>query len=158
MTLWQEVDEPVLRWLAGERSSFINGWQLKLTIRPDPPRSEEVPGLDERQVDGALVRLRDHGLVDGKREEFGAFAVWSRLRVTGVGQQILGEWPELDRLNSAEGLRLLFDRMADEAENPEERSGLKRLIAFMVSIGDGVVEKTFNEAAAAGFDESKEEL
>jgi hypothetical protein len=153
---WEEVDEPVLCWLAAERSSFIDGWQLQLTIRPDPPPSEEVPELDERQVDGALIRLRDHGLVDGNRLETSAFAVWSRLRVTGVGQQVLGEWPELDRLNSAERLRLLLDRLAEETEDAEERSRLKRLIGFLGSIGDGVVEKTLNDAAAAGVDEFEE--
>jgi hypothetical protein len=131
---------------------------LKLTIRPDPVPSVEVPGLDERLVDDALMRLQGHGLVDGKRDEFSAFAVWSRLRITGRGQQVLGEWPELDRLNSAEGLRLLLNRMADETEDADERSGLKRLIGFMGSIGDGVVEATLNDAAAAGLDEFKEEL
>jgi hypothetical protein len=117
-----------------------------------------VPGLDERQVDGALIRLNDDGLIDGKRQDYMALAVWSRLRVTGRGLQVLGEWPELDRLNSAEGLRLLLDRMADEIEDPEERSRMKRLIGFLGSIGDGVVEKTLNDAAAAGIDEFKEEL
>jgi hypothetical protein len=28
VTRWQEVDEPVLRWLAEQRSSFIDGWGL----------------------------------------------------------------------------------------------------------------------------------
>jgi hypothetical protein len=158
MSRWHEVDEPVLRWLSEERSSFINGWQLQLTIRPDPAPSEEVPGLDERQVDGALIRLKDHALVDGHRLETIGFAVWSRRRVTGVGRQVLGEWPELDRLNSAEGLRLLLNKMADEAEDPEERSGLKRLIGFTASIGDGIVDQTLRDAADAGVDELREGL
>jgi hypothetical protein len=158
MTRWEEVDEPVLRWLTEQRSSFIDGWGLELTIRPEPAPSEEVPGLDERQIDGALIRLKDHGLIDGNRLETSALAVWSRLRVTGVGQQVLGEWPELDRLNSAEGLRLLLDRLAEETEDPEERSRLKRLIGFTVSIGDDLVEKTLNDVAAAGVDEFEEGL
>jgi hypothetical protein len=48
--------------------------------------------------------------------------------------------------------------MADETEDPDARSGLKRLVGFMGSIGDGVVETTLNDAAAAGLDEFKEEL
>jgi hypothetical protein len=158
VTRWEEVDAPVLRWVASERSSFIDGWELGLTIRPDPAPSEEVPRLDEREVHEALTRLKDDGLIDGKPKDFLGLAVWSRLRVTGRGRQVLGEWPELDRLNSAEGLRLLLDRLAGETEDPDERSSLKRLIGFLGSIGDGVVEKTLNDAAAAGVDEFKEEL
>jgi hypothetical protein len=150
MTRWSEIDEPVLHWLSAQHSSFIHSWQLKLTIRPEAPPSEEGPALDEREVDQALTRLVDHGLIDGKRTETIAFAYWSRLRMAGLGWQVLGEWPELDRLSSAAGLRLLLARLADEAGDTEEGTALRRLVGFMASVGDGVVQRAVDDALGAG--------
>jgi hypothetical protein len=158
MTRWDDVDEPVLRWLAGESSSFIHAWQLQLTIRPDPPPSDEVAGLSERQVDEALTRLGDHGLIDGNRMETIGYSVWSRLRVTGLGQQVLGEWPELDRLNTAEGLRLLLAKIAEQSSDADEQADYRRAVGFLTSIGDGIIDQTLMDVAGAGVDDLKDEL
>jgi hypothetical protein len=74
-------------------SSFIDGWHLKLTIRPDPVPSVEVPGLDERQVDDTLMRLKGHGLVDGKREEFGGLPSGRAFASPGVGSKFCVSGP-----------------------------------------------------------------
>lgn len=158
MSRWEEVDEPVLRWLAARPSSFIHSWALDLGIRREIPACEEIPGLDERDVDGALTRLKGHGLIDGNRQESIEKAYWSRLRVTGLGLQILGEWPDLDRLSQAAGLRLLLTKIADESDDPDEQQHLRRLVGFMGSVGDGIVDQTVRDALGAGVDELKEDL
>jgi hypothetical protein len=153
VTRWDEVDWPVLRWLADQPSSFIHCWGLRLTIRPDPAPSEDVPGLDERQVDEALMLWAGHGVIEGNRKESVAYASWTRLRVTGLGKQVLGEWPELDRLNSAESLRLLLATMAEQSTDRNEQADYRRVSGFLASIGDSIVDQTLKTAADAGVDE-----
>jgi hypothetical protein len=67
MTVWNDVDEPVLVWVAEERPAGTPSSQLQLTIRPDdggpPPTFAHLDGLDERQVDDALMRLESYGLI-----------------------------------------------------------------------------------------------
>ena len=75
-TVWQDVDERVLLWLADEAPATFPPFTLQLTIRPDDTPSEEVTGLTERQVDDALRRLESHGLVSSlhARSETVAYA------------------------------------------------------------------------------------
>ena len=148
MTTWSEVDEPVLRWLADFGPTFIpQGWQFQFALRDYAEPAEEVEGLTSEQMDQALTRLFDHGLIDGRRTETIGYSIWTRLRVTALGLQLLGEWPELDRLANAEGLRLLLTALADQADTPEEGKALRRTVGVLSKLGDQIVEKTLNDVA-----------
>lgn len=153
MSVWTDVDEPVLRWLAEQPPSFIpDVWQWQLELRPEPTPNE-VGNLDSVQVDEALTRLYDHGLVDGRRTETISYARWSRLRLTGHGLLILGEWPDLDRLASAAGLRLLLTRLAEEAPDADERGNLRQLVGFLSQLGEDVVTETLTEVGGGAGEE-----
>src|SRR4051812_32993505 len=124
MSTWSDVDEPVLRWVGSLDSTFLPqpiGFRLGLRDGIEDP-SEEVPSLSSELVDESLRRLLDHGLISGRRKEAIGFADWARLRITGQGRQVLGDWPDLDRVASVEGMQLLLDALADEAKDPPTRT------------------------------------
>lgn len=148
MSTWSEIDEPVLRWLHAQPSSFIpETWILRLELRRYTKPSEEVPDLSTEQVDQALIRLQKHGLIDGERGEAIGFSSWSRLRVTALGMQLLGEWPDLDQLASAVSLKLLLNELANLAPDSEDHGALRRLIGVAGEVGEAVVVSTLNNAA-----------
>lgn len=148
VSTWSDIDQPVLAWLHAEPSSYIpEAWRLKLGLRRCVEPSEEVEGLSTEQVDQSLLRLQGHGLIDGERLETVGYAYWSRLRVTGFGLHVLSEWPDLDQLASAAGLKLLLQELANAAPDPEDQGALRRLLGLAGEVGDGVVTSTFNAAA-----------
>lgn len=121
-------------------------WHLQLGLRRSAEPSEEVPGLDSEQMDQALVRLYEHGLIDGRRQETIGYASWSGLRVTARGMQVLGEWPDLDQLTSAVGIKMLIDELAKSADT-EDQGALRRVIGVMGEVGEGVALNALKTAA-----------
>ena len=149
MSIWAQIDEPVLRWLRETRDSPLTDARiLELGLRTATERCEEVPGLTTEQVDQALIRLLEHGLIEGERGETSALANWANLRVTGSGLQVLGEWPDLDQLAGAVGLKLLLGELAIDARDPEDQSALRRLVGAIGEVGEGVALRTLSSAAA----------
>lgn len=148
MSTWTESDEPVLRWLQAEVPSFLpETWHLRLGLRDSVEPSEEVPELNTEQVDQALTRLQEHGLIAGKRQETIGYASWSGLRVTARGLQVLGEWPDLDQLTSAVGIKMLLNELAQSAGDPEDQGALRRMVGVIGEVGEGVALSTLNAAA-----------
>lgn len=148
MSTWTDSDEPVLRWLRNQGSSFLpEPWSLRLGLRDSVEPPDEVAGLDSERLDQALVRLLDHGLVDARRQETIGFASWTGLRVTARGMQVLGEWPDLDQLASAVGVKMLLNELAKSAPN-EEQGSLRRMVGVIGDVGEGVAMSTLNAAAA----------
>lgn len=148
MSAWTESDEPVLRWLREQGPSFLpETWILRLGLREwvEPP--EEVPGLDSEEMDRALVRLHEHGLIEGQRQEAIGFSSWSRLRITAGGMQVLGEWPDLDHLTSAVGMKMLLSELAKSAADTEDQGALRRMVGVIGEVGEGVAMSTLNAAA-----------
>ena len=148
MSKWSEIDEPVLEWLHAQSSSALpQPWQLRLGLRREVEPPEEVPGVDSEEMDQALVRLEEHHLIAGRRQETIGYAYWSGLRVTARGMQILGEWPDLDQLTTAVGLKLLINELADAAGDVNDQSALRRLVGVIGEVGEGVALNTLNSAA-----------
>lgn len=148
MSTWTERDKPVLRWLREQGSSFLpEPWNLRLGLRDwvEPP--EEVPGLTSQQMDQALVRLLEHNLIDGRRQEAIGFASWSGLRLTAQGMQVLGEWPDLDQLTSAVGMKMLLNELAKSAADSEDQGALRRMVGIIGEVGEGIALSTLNTAA-----------
>jgi hypothetical protein len=153
VSTWTESDEPVLRWLREQRPSFLPEiWNLQLGLRRSVEPPDEVAGLDSEQMDLALTRLFDHGLIDGRRQETIGYAYWSALRLTARGMQVLGEWPDLDQLASAMGTKALLDEMAKSAEDPEDKRALRRMIGVIGELGEGVAMNALNAAAGEAAD------
>ncbi len=140
MDTWHAVDEPVLRWLLGQRDDpEWTGMVRELQLRTPEPRPEFGPDLDSRQVDDALTRLEGHRLIAGVRQETVAYAIWSRLRVAADGLIVLGEWPDLDRVAGFEGLRTLIAKLAEQTADDDDKAALRRTAGVIGQLGEGVV-------------------
>ena len=137
-TLWERVDEPVLRWVAS----------LPPSRTQDPftfPTSEPVPfqpidGLDTREVTESLHRLWAHGLIDGDEGPPVGEVDWSELRLTATGLVVLGEWPDIDRSATAASVHAILARLAEAADDPEVRGFLLRAAGYAGGLADGVVQ------------------
>jgi hypothetical protein len=148
MSTWIESDEPTLRWLREQGSSFLpETWILRLGLRQSVEPAAEVPSLDSEQMDRALTRLHGHGLIDGRRQEAIGFASWSGLRLTARGMQVLGEWPDLDQLTSAVGIKMLLDELAKSAADTDDQGALRRMVGVIGEVGEGVALNALNTAA-----------
>jgi hypothetical protein len=144
MSTWDEVDERVLRWLFEQDSNPDWGGRTdNLVLRPAPePQPAFAGDLDARQVDEALTRLQGYDLIAGERGATTHHAYWSRLRVKAKGLILLGEWPDLDRVASAQGLTVLLVELANEAQDPDDRTALRRTAGAVGRLGDGIVNST----------------
>ena len=67
-------------------------------------------------------------------------AYFSHLRVTGRGQQALGEWPLFAEVASPETLALLLERFADEAPTEEEAGNLRRAAVYARSLSTATLK------------------
>jgi hypothetical protein len=145
-TVWHDVDERVLLWLADEVPASFPPFTLQLTIRPDDEPSEDVPGLTERQVDDALLRLESYGLMSSRhpRSETVSYAIYNSPRLTSLGHRVLGDWPDLEQLSAVEALHLALAAVAEDSP-PEERRTLRRAVGIVGDLGGAIVQ-----TAAAG--------
>lgn len=145
--VWTRQDEPVLRWVLANPSTLSSRMSWTFSIRPDSPPSEIADDLSDRDVHESLFRLASHGLIDGNRQPTSGHEIWSRLRVTAHGLIVLGEWPDLDRIASATGIRRLLLHLADQA--PEaERQPLQRAAGLVARMGGDAVRDALGELAA----------
>jgi hypothetical protein len=151
-TVWERVDEPVLRWVLANPPRLGQGGRWQFQRRDDSVPSELVEGLSDRAVHEALERLASHGLIDGNCQKTQAFAFWSRLRVSALGLVVLGEWPDLDRLSSAANIRQLLLHLASAAP-PAEESALKRSAGLVVRMGGEAVRDTLGTLSAEATEE-----
>lgn len=144
MAVWDEIDDRVLRWvLDRDADSDWQGRTENLVFRPEPESQAAFRGdLDARQVDEALTRLYGHGLIAGDRGATAHYAYWSQLRLTAHGLILLGEWPDLDRVASAEGLAVPLTELADEASNAEDTKALRQTAGAIGRLGEGIVNST----------------
>jgi hypothetical protein len=144
MSTWDEVDELVLRWLfAQDANPDWGGRTDNLVLRPTPEPQPAFDGeLDARQVDEALTRLRGYEVIAGERGATTHYAFWSQLRVRAKGLILLGEWPDLDRVASAQGLTVLLTELANEAQDPDDRTALRRTAGTVGRLGDDIVNST----------------
>lgn len=142
MSTWNRVDERVLRWLLEQDSN--PDWlgqidQLTLHAQPEP-RPEFSGELDSREVDETLTRLLSYDLIAGVRGETVSFAHWARLRLTDRGLIVLGQWPDLDRAASFEGLTVLIARLAERVTDEGDKTALRQTAGAIGRLGEGIVD------------------
>jgi hypothetical protein len=143
-TLWEHVDEPVLRWVASLPPSLemeLHEFQLR-----EPQPFAPIDGLDTRNVRESLHRLRSHGLIAGDESLTTHDESWHKLRVTAFGWVVLGEWPDLDRVATAASIHRLLRALADEAPE-QERNPLVRAAGVVSRTADEVVRGTAADIA-----------
>jgi hypothetical protein len=143
MSTWTEIDEPALRWLLEQDSNPDWGGRIKLVVYGQPQPFRDLDDeIDSRQADEALTRLESHGLIAGVRTGSAMAAFWSGLRLAPRGLILLGEWPDLDRVASLEGLQAVFTGLAKQAEDAGDRTALRRTAGAIGRLGEGIVEST----------------
>jgi hypothetical protein len=150
---WEEVDERVLRWVL-ERPSPLEDAEILEFALSDPPPFPAIEGLDTRQVSTALYRLASADLIAGRYDNLGNSADWWHLRVAPLGLKVLGEWPDLERIASAVGIRELLLNLAEAAE-PEQQTTLRRAAGLVGRTSSEIVRQTIATLAS---DAAKETL
>jgi hypothetical protein len=131
VTVWEQRDLVVLRALTtSDDENLRHGF-----LQTDEPR---VLGLDlsAGELHDAILALADVNYVEGDVQyASGPSAMFTHLRVTGRGQQALGQWPLFDEISSPETLALLLERLADGAPTDEEADSLRRAAGYARTLG-----------------------
>jgi hypothetical protein len=160
VTLWEEVDERVLRWVFALPPTWGREKLLDLPIKHPQP-VDGLDGIDSRTLAESLRRLHGFGLVDGMNDEYhdgeGYGDGWDSLRVTALGLIYLGEWPDLDLVATASAIRHVLRAAAEQAPNDEDRNALVRAAGMVGRTADGVVRDTLAEVAHASGGEIADE-
>ena len=145
-TLWERVDERVLRWVFGLPSTLEH---IMYTLHErEPVPDDEVPGLDSREINESLHRLESHGLIDGTPHPTSHDTSWTQLRITAPGLRVLGEWPDLDLVASAATFHHVLRRLAEDAPD-EEKSALVRAAGTISRTAEAVVQDTVTSIAGS---------
>lgn len=146
-TLWDRVDEPVLRWVASLGSAMSEGSRVDLELRKPHP-FPGISGLTSQDVQESILRLRSHGLIDATEAAGMQHSTWTRLRVTAQGLIVLGEWPDLDRVATAASLHRLLRALSEDAPK-EEQTALRRAAGVVSRTADEVLRGTVADMAGA---------
>jgi hypothetical protein len=154
LTVWERRDLPVLRALATSDDRNLQHGLLHLGAGATDPLGLDLPNGD---VHDAILALSDADYVEGQVQyETGPGAIFTHLRVTGRGQQALGQWPLFDNVASPETLALLLERLAEEAPTDEEAANMRRAARYARTLGGAAVRAALTAAttqlvrAAAG--------
>ena len=143
VSTWTDIDERVLRWLLDQDSNPNWDGRSKLVVHGELQPFPDFNGeLDSRQVDEALRRLRAHGLIAGERSGTVMVGFWSGLRLTSGGLILVGEWPDLDRVASIQGLQVVIARLAEQAEDASDSAALRRTAGAIGRLSEGLVNAT----------------
>jgi hypothetical protein len=129
---WERVDEPVLR--------FVWEAEYNAQYRFDREGStEEVPYLDGAELDDALRRLGQHGLImwAERVETFGAYT-YSRLRLAPDGLRVLGEWPPAERAQLGAAVVAILRNLAEDTDDPAEQKPLHRAAGTVAQLATNV--------------------
>jgi hypothetical protein len=151
-TLWDRIDEPILRWVASLASVWDPGAaRVDLELR-DPEPFEPVPGLTSRDLQESLLRLRHHRLIHGTESAAMGNSTWTGLRITAAGLIVIGEWPDLDRVATAASIHRMLLALAEDAPSPDQ-TALRRAAGVIGRTGDEVLRSTAADVAAAAGEE-----
>jgi hypothetical protein len=123
---WEELELPALQWVhlaEPDEAGSVGTGDMRRTDNP----SAALPALTENQLDEALRRLDQHGLIRGQRGETSDLVYWMQLWPTADGLRALGEWPppETTPVNEtfAAVLRQLASGMDEEDAGVLRRAG-----------------------------------
>ena len=142
---WEDLELPALRWIHMTPPEDTGGISTGDLHRSDNP-AEVLPELAESQLDDALRRLEQHGLIVGKRGETSDLAFWMQVRVTADGLRVLGEWPPAEGAAVNDALTAVLRRLA--AELPEEdATAARRAGSAVAKMSAGAVLDAVKEQA-----------
>jgi DNA-binding PadR family transcriptional regulator len=146
MARWEEIAEPVLRWVQRYPSFLSEPLLLTLAIT-EPTPFEDIEGLDSRQVNDALKRLQSRGLISGEMDHFGRDVIWGKLRLTADGLRLLDEWPDLEKIEAASALGAVLEQLATTAPH-EDATALRRTEAYVARTSGELIRDAVSELTA----------
>lgn len=125
MTIWERRDFPVLHALANSEDDNVRHGFI------DEDHAAEMLGLElsNAEIHQALHTLGDADYITGDYKA----GLFTQLRVTGRGQQALGEWPLFTGLTPIT-LAALLDRLANEAPTDEEAVSARSAASYLRSL------------------------
>lgn len=130
MSVWEDEAAPVLRSIASAQGGRLADGILML----GHGRGGEALGLemDDAVIHRAILLLLDEDYIEAHAEyETGPGAILTGLRVTGRGQQALGEWPRFELLTTPSTLALMLEHLSEQAGSEEDRSVLRRAAGYV---------------------------
>ncbi len=155
MTLWEDVDVRVLRWVFSLPPSFENQEVYDFPTRHPEP-FDFIDGLDTLAVTKSLRRLRGHGLIEGRTGGWLEGEQWNTLRVTSRGLVCLGEWPDLELVATGSAIHHLLNAAAGDASEEGQQRALRRAAGVLGRTADAVVRDTLSEVAHSARGEATE--
>jgi hypothetical protein len=132
---WSDVDLPVLKWVF-EASALEDAETGDLRDSDD---ESPVAGVSQRDLIASLRRLHGHGLIAGEDAASFQTETWFKLRPTADGLRVLGEWPPKRAADVNRTIALILQRLADEAEDPEEAKVYRRGAGAVARFGGSVL-------------------
>lgn len=146
MSLWERCALPVLGAVANPADDNVAAGFLSL----GRDRGMRALGLDlgDEHILQALLALDDAGYVTWSTlaYETGPGAIFAGLRVTGRGQQALGQWPFFDLMTSQHTLARTYEALADLVST-DERSALLGARDKVLSLSEQGVKAALIAAA-----------
>jgi hypothetical protein len=140
---WEELEWPVLRWAHDSVWAQTGGLE-----HLSDKRSTVLPSLTDRQLDDALRRLADHGLIVGERTE--ALTVWwTKVRPTADGLRVLGEWPPVEAATLNVTLARVLRTLAGDLDE-ETATATKRAASTLSRMSGEVVLDVVKERIQSG--------
>jgi hypothetical protein len=134
VSLWEERDLLVLRALATTEDDNLRHGFLHMARGHGAEALQLDLSVDA--IHDAILTLRDVGYVEANESySSGGGVSFTGLRVTGRGQQALGEWPLFEQFVSPETVARFLEVMALEAESEEVESNLRRAAAYIRGLG-----------------------
>jgi hypothetical protein len=146
VTLWESRDLPVLSALDSSENEHIRlGY---LSVRG----ASETLGLDvtDDEIHESILTLGDLDYIEGEfNPESGYGGFFSKLKVTGRGYQVLGQWPFFIEMTPAT-LATLLERFADEAATEEEADNARKAASYIRSLSGAAVKAALKVAMVEG--------
>jgi len=129
---WDELELPVLQWV--HEQTWAQPGELH---HLGDDGSVALPQFSEAQVDEALLRLLEYGLIAGKRDE--ALVVWwSNVRPTANGLRVLAEWPPVEAAAINDTLARILRAIAGDL-NDDDATATRRAGSALSKMSSGVV-------------------
>jgi hypothetical protein len=143
---WEDLELPALHWLHTSPPEDVGGVSTGEMHLGGENAAEVLPELTDSQVDQALRRLAQHGLIVGERGETSHLVYWVHLRLTANGLRVLGEWPPAEGAAINDALAAVLRQLAPELPD-DDATAARRAGSALAKMSAGAVYDVLKEEA-----------
>lgn len=146
MTVWERRDLPVLSALENAEDQELRAGYLDISLAHETLGV----GLTSSEIHDSILTLGEAGYIEyDVGYETGNGGLFTTLKVTGRGQQALGEWPFFTEMTPAT-LAELLDRFADEAPTDEEAEHARSAADYIRSLSAAAIKAVMRTVVVEG--------